>query len=123
MVGIGVRASYLVGTVCVNLVNKIPVGILHILEADVTEDSSIVNENVNATKVLDRGLNDRITILHAVVVGNSLTASGTDLLNYDICGLQRRQGQRMGDGKSEDVYRLEILLMTCPRQSESHRGR
>lgn len=69
-------------------VDEIPVLILHILETDVTENTGIVKQNINTTEVLDSSLNDTLAILYTVVVGNCLTASGTDLLNDDIGSLE-----------------------------------
>lgn len=69
-------------------VDEIPVLILHILETDVTENTGIVKQNINTTEVLDSSLNDTLAILYTVVVGNRLTASGTDLLNDDIGSLE-----------------------------------
>ena len=78
---------YLVSTVGVNGVDEIPVGILHVLEADIPENTSVVEQNIDAAEVLDGRLNDGLTVLDAVVVGNRLAAGGADLLNDDICGL------------------------------------
>lgn len=78
---------YLVSTVGVNAVDQIPVGILHVLEADIPEDTGVVEQNIDTTEVLDGCLNDGLTVLDAVVVGNGLAAGGADLLNNDICCL------------------------------------
>lgn len=72
-----------------NLVDQIPILILHVLEADITQDTSVVDENIDPAEVLDGGLNDGITVLNAVVVGYCLAASRSDLLNYYIGSLRR----------------------------------
>jgi len=59
----------------VYLHNQIPVGILHVLEADITKDTSIVDEDIYPTKGLDSRIDDPVAILNRVVVGDSVTAS------------------------------------------------
>lgn len=78
---------YLVSTVGVDAVDEVPVGILHVLEADIPEDTSVVEQNIDTTEVLDGSFDDGLAVLDAVVVGNRLAAGGADLLNNDICGL------------------------------------
>lgn len=67
--------------------NQIPVVVLHVLEADIPENTSIVNENIHASKVLNRGIDDGLAVLDTVVVSDRLSASGADLLDDNICGL------------------------------------
>jgi hypothetical protein len=71
----------------VDLVDEIPVLILHVLEADIAEDTSVVDEDIHTTEALDGGVDDGLAILDAVVVGDGLAARGTDLLNDDIGSL------------------------------------
>lgn len=80
--------SHLVCTVGVNCVDQIPVGIRHVLKANIPQDTSVIEQNINATEGLNSRLDDSITVLDAVVVGDSLTASGPDLLDDNICGLE-----------------------------------
>lgn len=80
--------SHLVCTVGVNCVDQIPIGILHILKANIPQDTSVIKQNINAAEGLNSGLDDSITVLDAVVVGDGLTASGPDLLDDNICGLE-----------------------------------
>lgn len=80
---------YLVSTVGVNAVDEIPVGILHVLEADIPQDTGVVEQNIDTAEVLDSRLNDGLAVLDAVVVGNRLAAGGADLLNNKVCGLER----------------------------------
>lgn len=70
-----------------NSVDEIPVGVLHVLEANIPENTSVVEQNIDTAEVLDGCLNNGLTVLDAVVVGNRLAAGGADLLNDDICGL------------------------------------
>jgi hypothetical protein len=75
----------------VNFVDQIPILILHVLEADITEDTSVVDENIDPAEVLDGCLNDGFTVLDAVVVGYGLAASRSDLFNYYISSLHRNR--------------------------------
>lgn len=81
-------ASALVGTLDMDLVDKIPVLVCDVLEADIAEDASVVEEDIDAAKSLDSGVDDAVAELDAVVVGNGLAASGSDLVDYDISSLQ-----------------------------------
>lgn len=86
------RLTYLVCAVGVNTVDQVPVLILHVLEADITEDTGIVKEDIDTAEVLNGSLDDGLTILNAVVVGSRLTASGADLLDNEVCGLEEVSG-------------------------------
>lgn len=72
-----------------NFVDQIPILILHVLESDITEDTGVVDENIDPAEVLDGCLNDGFTVLNAVVVGYRLAASRSNLLNYYISSLRR----------------------------------
>lgn len=67
--------------------DKIPVLVRHVLEADVAENASIVDEDVNPAESLDGSLNDSIAILHAVVVCNGLSPCSFDFVDNDIGSL------------------------------------
>ena len=71
----------LVCSVDVDLHDQVPILILHVLEADVSQDASIVDQDVYPAEILDGGIDDSLAILDAVVVGNRLTASGFDLVD------------------------------------------
>lgn len=81
------KKAHLVCTVGVNSVDQIPVGILHVLKANIPQNTGIVEQNIDAAERLDGGLDDSFTVLNAVVVGHGLAAGGTDLLDDIICGL------------------------------------
>jgi hypothetical protein len=68
-------------------VDQIPIGVLHVLEADVSEDTGIVNENINAAECLDSSLDDLLAIVDAVVVGNGLSTGLSDLVDDNIGSL------------------------------------
>jgi hypothetical protein len=67
--------------------NQIPVLISHILEGDVSQDTGIIEQDIDSAVVLDRGIDDAVAILNAVVVGYRFTACCSDFVHDDICGL------------------------------------
>jgi hypothetical protein len=79
-----------------NLVDQVPVGLLHVLEADIAQDTGIVDQHVDATKVVDGRLDNEITILDRVVVCDRLAACGANLLNDCIRRLFTTVSQIMG---------------------------
>jgi hypothetical protein len=70
-----------------NVHNEVPVLILHVLEADVPQDASIVDQNINSSEVLDSSLNDLLAIRYAVVVGYGFTACSLDFVDDNIGSL------------------------------------
>ena len=81
-------SSAFVSSFDVYSIDQIPVRVFHVLEADVSKDASIVEEDVNATEGVNGGLDDLLAILDTVVVGNSLAACSSDLVDYNICSLE-----------------------------------
>lgn len=77
----------LVGAFDVYSDDEVPVLVLHVLEGDISKDTSIVYQDVNAAEVLDGGLDNLLAVLNAIVVGNSLASGSFDLVYNDICGL------------------------------------
>jgi hypothetical protein len=71
----------------VDLVDKVPVGLLHVLERDIAQDTGVVDEHVDAPKVINRRLDDGFAILDRIVVGDGLAAGGADLVDDLVCGL------------------------------------
>lgn len=67
--------------------NEVPVLILHVLEADIPQDASIVDQNVNTSEVLDSSLNDLLAICYAVVVGYGFAAGSFDFIDDNIGSL------------------------------------
>lgn len=111
-------SSTLVGTIGVDLVDQIPVLILHILKADIAQDTGVVNQDVDAAEVLDSGVDDAFTVLDAIVVGNGLAAGSSNLVDYNVRGLfDQLAVMRTVMG------RFGLPWRTCPRRSASHRGR
>ena len=70
-----------------DLVDQVPVRLLHVLEADIAKNTGVIDEDINAPKGIDCGLDDVLSILDGIVVGDRITASGLDLLDYFVCGL------------------------------------
>lgn len=80
-------ASAFVAALDVDAEDEIPIGILHVLEADIAEDTGIVNEDIDAAESLDGRLNNSVTIFDAVVICDGLSASGLDFVDDDIGSL------------------------------------
>lgn len=78
----------LVRTHNVHLHDEIPILIFHVFKADVTQDSSVVDQDVDPAVSLDSRLNDLVSILDRVVVGRGLAAGGGDLVDNCVGGLQ-----------------------------------
>jgi hypothetical protein len=67
--------------------DQIPVSVLHVLEADIPQDSCVVEQDIDTAKGLNSSLYYGLAILDAVVVGDGASASCLDLVDDDICGL------------------------------------
>lgn len=67
--------------------NEIPIRILHILERDISQNTGIVEEDIDAAEALNGCLDDSVSVLNTVVVGYRFAASGFDLVYDNICGL------------------------------------
>ena len=79
----------LVCTLDVNFHNEIPISIRHILKTNVSEDSSIVDQDVYSSESFDGCVDNCFSIFDTVVVCNGLSTLGLDLIDDRICGLQR----------------------------------
>ena len=71
--------------------DQVPILILHILKADVSQNTSVVDENIDTTVSLDSGVDDPLAVLHAVVISHGLAASGLDLVDNYIGSLYTRK--------------------------------
>lgn len=76
-----------------NFVNQIPILILHILKADISKNSSVVDQDIDAAKGLDSGIYDLVAELNTIIVGNGLSTSCLDLLDNDIGSLDVKINQ------------------------------
>jgi len=56
------RSGTLVCTSDVNLHDQVPVVVLHVLEADVPEDTGIVDQDIDSAKCLDGRVDDLVTV-------------------------------------------------------------
>ena len=64
--------------------NKVPVLILHLLERDVSQNPSIVNQNIYTLEMVDCSLDDLVSELDGVVVGHCFSAFGLNLGDHLI---------------------------------------
>ena len=69
--------------------DQIPVGILHVLEADVPENAGIVNEDIDAAEVVNGSLDDLFAVLDAIVVCYRVPAVLLDLVDDLLSHLQQ----------------------------------
>jgi len=69
----------------VYLHNKVPIKFAHLLERHITEDSSVVYDNVDSAEVIDSSLHNFITMLDGVFVSASNSTSSFDLVNNNVC--------------------------------------
>ena len=70
-----------------HLHDQIPIGICHLLKANVPQDASIIDEHINTTKSLYSCVDNFLSILDAVVIGDCFPAGSFDLVDNDICSL------------------------------------
>jgi hypothetical protein len=82
-------STHLKSTVAVNFHNKIPIRILHVLKADIPEDTGIIYENINTAETGNGGVNDLFTKLDTVIVGYSLATCFLNFLDDNIGGLEK----------------------------------
>jgi hypothetical protein len=77
----------LVCSLYVDVVDEVPIRLLHVLEADISQNAGIVDEDINATKGINGRLDDGFSILDRIVVADRLAACGADLFDDFVCGL------------------------------------
>jgi hypothetical protein len=70
-----------------DFVDQVPIRLLHVLEADVSQNARIVDEYIDAAEGVDGGLDNGFSILDRVVVGDGFSAGGADRFNDFVCGL------------------------------------
>lgn len=68
--------------------DQIPIGICHILEADISQDSGIVQQYINSAEGVDCSFYDFLAILDAVVICYSFAASGTYFIDNYVGSLR-----------------------------------
>ena len=77
----------LVRSLDVNVVDEVPIRLLHVLEADVAQDTRIVDQDIDATEGINGRLDNVLSVLDRVVVGDRLAACRADLVDDLVCGL------------------------------------
>ena len=110
-----------------NLDNQIPIRIRHVLEADVPKDARIVDEHIYPSKVLDGRLDNLVSILDAIVVGNGFATGRANFVDdyigclYNLTlALESLDGERraLADGSIAELLlgmRRTVPLRTSPR--------
>lgn len=77
----------LVCSIDVDSVDQVPVRLLHVLEADVAQDAGIVDEDIDATEGVDSCLDNGLSVLYRVIVGDRFAACGADIFDDFVCRL------------------------------------
>lgn len=67
-----------------NIDNIVPLLVGHVGKSLVTEDTGVVDQDIDSAKVVDGGLDDSITILNISLVANGLASELLDFLNGSI---------------------------------------
>lgn len=86
-----------------DLEDQVPILILDVLEADVSQNTGVVDEDVDATERLDGSVDNLVTVLYRVVVCDGLSACLLDLIDNDIGGLVRgrESGGQLGNERGK----------------------
>lgn len=72
--------------------DKVPILILHVLKANISQDPSIIDEDIYPAERLNGRLDNFLSVFDAVIIGHSLSASSSDFVNDYIGGLLSRSG-------------------------------
>ena len=75
---------YLVSASYVNLNYQVPVVVSHILEADIPENASIVQQDVYSAELSDGRVDDSIPVFDAVVIGNGISTRSPYLVDHSV---------------------------------------
>jgi hypothetical protein len=67
--------------------DEVPVFIFHILKADISKDTCIVEQDIDPTEGFYGCLDDTLSILYTVVVGNGLASGRFDFVDNNVSGL------------------------------------
>lgn len=65
--------------------NDVPIGVLHILQSNVSQDTCVVNKHIDPAEVFDGSLDDLIALLNGIVICYGLATSVDDLFD-DLVG-------------------------------------
>jgi hypothetical protein len=100
--------SSFVASLQVYVVDEVPILVLHLSEAHISQDTCIVDEDVDPAVRLDGRGDDLVSIDNAVVVGDCLSSSLLDLLDDEVGSLSRCSLQmvmKQESTKSREVSR------------------
>lgn len=70
-----------------HLDNQLPIRVLHILERNISQDSSIVEEDVYSSELLYCSLDNLLSVFYRVVVGDGFSSRLADLFDDEVGGL------------------------------------
>lgn len=105
----------LVRSLDMNFDGQIPIGIRHILEADIPQDPGVVDENVYPAEFSYGRLDNPLSILNAVVICYCFAASSSDLVDDNVRCLHRDQSAwRPPAWFGDFMFRQYCTLEDCP---------
>ena len=70
-----------------HLHDEIPIVILHVPEGDISENSGVIDQDMDSSERPDGSFNNLLPELHRIVVGNGLSSSLLYFINNDVCRL------------------------------------
>jgi hypothetical protein len=71
----------------VYLVHQIPVVFSHFGKTFIAQYTCVVNDYINAAKIIHRGLDDFIAVGNSVVIGYGFASGGNYFFDYSISGI------------------------------------
>jgi hypothetical protein len=90
--------------------DKVPIFVGHILETNISQDTSVIEEYIYAPELLDCGFYHSFPMLNTVVIRDRFASCCSDLINNHIGGLaQYQSGPLYGQGFV--VIPLKIVLL------------
>ncbi|MNO80364.1 hypothetical protein D3C76_715710 [compost metagenome] len=69
-----------------DLVDQVPVGVVHLVEGLVAQDAGVVHHHVDAAEGFDRAAHDVFPVGHRIVVGHRGAAGGADFRHHAVGG-------------------------------------
>lgn len=107
-----------------NFNNEVPVIILHILKTDVSKNTCIVEQNINATEGLYGCVDNALSVLDAIVVRNRLSSSSLDFIDNNISGLEVpcQYGSGIETDWALDFGRIALPFERSPKIVNHHVG-
>ena len=70
-----------------DFINQIPILIFHFLEGNIPQNTSIVNKNINFSKIISSCFDYLLSKLYWIIVGNSNSSFGFNLFDYFISSI------------------------------------